>query len=505
MLWLASIRCGLIGSEVDFKRFDIVNSQSPASCRPCLAQIKAQASDRDFAELFRNQYVLDPHSSVRFPGWSKKTLNGLTLHHGFALRVLEILDKNKVQVGFLLGHALYADSRLVRDCLTIPAASEEAGFWPAVEAQVSELSGRYLAIIVTPGFQRILPDPVSDIPVIYNPETSRVGSSLGLVLTRPIRFNPLFKPRNVLTGKQTLSFGQTLDNEVFRCLPNHFLDLSDFSSHRFWPREDTVLTVTPRRVRRNMVEITERLSAHMASWISEFKCAMPVTGGQDSRALLACAHGHLDGVTQFFAHRFNNNTRRDAITGQHIMAELGYPFEHYFLREPSARQKADMRLKMGWSGYRGELGALHALERYPEDHIILRGNVMELIRANQYRGDRLDGDVHLAHGIRRTGVPEGDVHREIEKWEDLYMSWYETLPDAAQARPYDFGFIEHLLPNTQSSYFTAMHRGPFLNPFNDRRLIQLTISIPPETRFRQNLYEEIILRRAPDLMKIPFN
>ncbi|WP_294621232.1 hypothetical protein [uncultured Roseovarius sp.] len=482
-----------------------MNSQSPSYSIPCLAQIKAQASDRDFAELFRNQYVLDPHSNVRFPGWSSKSLNGWTLHHGFALRVLEILDKNKTQVGFLLGHALYADSGLVRDCLTITSGIEDAGFWPSVEAQISELSGRYLAIIVTPRFQRILPDPVSDIPVIYNPEMSRVGSSLGLVLTRPIRRNPLFDPRNVLTGKQTLSFGQTLDNEVFRCLPNHFLDLSDFSSHRFWPREDTVLTVAPRRVRRNIVEITERLSAHMASWISEFKCAMPVTGGKDSRALLACSQEHLGEITQFFAHRFNNNTRRDAITGQQIMAELGYPFEHYFRRDASLRQRADMRLKMGWSGYRGELGALHALESYPEDYIILRGNIMELIRANQYRGDRLHGEVHIAHGIRRTGAPEGEVHREIGKWQDLYMAWYDTLPSAAQARPYDFGFIEHLLPNTQASYFTAMHRGPFINPFNDRRLIQLAISIPPDIRYRKNLYEEIILRRAPDLMNIPFN
>jgi hypothetical protein len=483
-----------------------VSSDSAQSTPQCLAQIKAQASDRDFAELFRNQYVLDPNPNAHFPGWSRKSLNGWTLHHGFALRVLEVLDQDKVHVGFLLGHALYSDSRLVRDCLTISGRFNEPEFRAKVVAQVSELSGRYLAIILAPKVQLILPDPVSDIPALYNPATRRVGSSLGLVLTRAIRWNPLFSPKMVLTGGQTLSFGQTLDKEVFRCYPNHLLDLTDFSSRRFWPTEETTLEIGQRKLNRNLNEITDRLSAHLASWITEFKCALPVTGGLDSRALLACAHGHLDEISQFFAHRFNNNTRRDAKTAHDLITGLGYPFEQYFLEKPTLRQRADMRLKMGWSGYRGELGALHALERYPEDTLILRGNIIELIRANQYRSDRLqDRQVHLVHGIRRAGVAAGSAKKEAPKWRGLYMDWYNSLPSAAHVRTYDFGFIELLLPNTQSSYFTGMHRGPFINPFNDRRLIELAIQISPKTRFTTNLYEDIITRRAPELMKIPFN
>lgn len=483
-----------------------MSTHTTSSTPRSLAQIKALSSDRDFAELFRNQYLLDPNPNAEFPGWSRKTLNGWTLHHGFALRVLEVLDNDQRQVGFLLGHALYSDSRVVRDCLKISARAEERDFWTAVEAQVSELSGRYLAIILTPLIQRILTDPVSDIPAIYDPATGRVGSSLGLVLTRPIQWNSLFSPRKVLNGEQTLGFGHTLDEAAFRCYPNHFLDLSDFSCHRIWPKEETVLEVGPRKVDLTLDEITNRLSAHLASWINEFKCAMPVTGGRDSRTLLACSYDHLGNVSQFMAHRFNNNTRRDAKTGHEIISGLGYPFVQYFLERASVRQKADMRPKMGWSGYRGELGALNVLERYPEDMIILRGNIMELIRANQYRSNRLrDRHVHLVHGIRRTGVSTTSAREDALKWKDTYMTWYGTLPPSAQARAYDFGFIEHLLPNTQSSYFTAMHRGPFINPFNDRRLIELAISIPPKIRYTQNLYVDIITRRAADLIKVPFN
>lgn len=473
---------------------------------PSLAQRRAQASPRGFSELFRNQYVLDENPNAEFPGWSRKTLNGWTLYHGFGLRVLEILDAGQTPVGYLLGHALHADSQLVRDCLMLPMRYDMPSFWEQTQTLITGLSGRYLAIVLTPLAQRIYTDPVSDIPVIYDAETRRVGSSLGLVLTRDIRPNPRFPAKQVLTGQQILSFGHTLDDTARRAYPNHVFDLSDFSQHRYWPTEDTVLNVGPRQLRAVFDEMADRLSAHLATWLTEFKCALPITGGRDSRTLLACAKGHWDDVAMFIAHRFNNNTRKDAKSGQRIMDDLDYPFHHFFRQRNTTRDLSDMRLKMGWSGTRGELGALASIEQYPRDMLILRGNIMELIRANQYRADRLhDRTVNLRHALRRAGVELSPTKVKMARWHDTYMSWHNSLPPAAQDRIFDFNFIELRLPNTQSSYMTGMHRGPFINPFNDRRLIELAISISPIRRSNENYYLELIARRAPELLEYPFN
>jgi hypothetical protein len=479
-------------------------TQSPVPT--CLAQRRAQASPRGFSELFRNQYVLDENPNAKFPGWSRKTLNGWTLYHGFGLRVLEILDAAQTPVGYLLGYALHADSQLVRDYLRLPARYDAPNFWDQTQALIAGLSGRYLAIVLTPLAQRIYTDPVSDIPVIYDRKSRRVGSSLGLVLTRDMRPNPLFPAKRVLSGKQILSFGHTLDGTARRAYPNHVFDLSDFSQRRYWPTEDTVLNVGPRQLEGVFDEMADRLSAHLATWLTEFKCALPITGGRDSRALLACAKGHWDDVAMFMAHRFNNNTRKDAKSGQQIMDDLGYPFHHFFYQKNTLRDLSDMRLKMGWSGTRGELGALAAMEQYPRDLLILRGNIMELIRANQYRSDRMnDRQINLRHALRRSGAELTPTKANMERWHDIYMGWHNSLPPNAQDRIYDFNFVELRLPNTQSSYMTAMHGGPFINPFNDRRLIELAISISPIRRYSENYYLELITRRAPELLGYPFN
>ena len=470
-----------------------------------LAEQKCNQRGRDFGLLFRNQYILSRSSKREQPSWPKKSLNGWTLHHGTGLHILEILDTQAHCTGFLLGHALAENSTLIRDALCVPAHRSDPDFPAKFENLIADLSGKYVAICLTKNTKRIYGDPVSDIPTLFESKTRRVASSIGLVLKRKIRPNPLFPVKNVISGIQTLSFGQTVDVSVNRVLPNHYLDLDQFELNRFWPSEIDQLTASSENSSEIIDEITARLTAHLKTWSSEFNCILPITGGRDTRTLLACASDFLHNVREFSGYRFNNTTKRDAKTGNMILASLGLPYKQYFKTLPSTNQIRDMRLKMGWSGYRGELGAIGCIERYPMDHVILRGNIMEILRANQYRRDKIGVPLHIVHAIRRTGAAPLAIRKKILEWEGPYYAWLEKLPQNAHQRVYDFGFLELLLPNSQGTYITAMHRTPFINPFNDRKLIHLALSLPPEIRIENKIYDEIIRRRNPKLLEIPFN
>ena len=48
----------------------------PIGRPPCLAERKCQQRGRDFADLFRNQYVLSRDANRAYPGWTTKVLNG---------------------------------------------------------------------------------------------------------------------------------------------------------------------------------------------------------------------------------------------------------------------------------------------------------------------------------------------------------------------------------------------------------------------------------------------
>lgn len=470
-----------------------------------LAEEKCRQRGRRFSTLFRNQFLLTDMPTALPSGWAQQSFGRWKLMYGTALPVTHIVDEQDQLIGFLLGYALDENSRPIRQRFNLETSHPSSEFWAIVEERISTLSGRYVAAILTSRGQRLFPDPVSDIPILYDKNTRRIGSSLGLVLRRSLVENPNFGLRSILTGAQTLGFGHSSDRYVKKLIPNHFLDLKTFAQDRFWPKPEHRFVAEADEAPAIIAEIATRLRSHTTAWVSEFDCVLPVTGGRDSRILLASAETVLPQIKQFCGHRFHNASKRDAKNGKQIVASLGFDYVNHYRVNVSLGMMRDMRLKMGWSGAREELQASASIENYPEDHLILRGNILELLRANQYRADKLERPMSLLHAIRRTRVSPVSDRTHIMQWQDIYEGWFATLPANAARVPYDFGFIEMLLPNSQGPYFTAFHRTPFLNPFNDRRLIELAIRIPAKIRFSGDAVLEIINTLKPELLKFPFS
>ncbi|MCR9111021.1 hypothetical protein [uncultured Marivita sp.] len=474
----------------------------------CLAEQKCRQRGREFSELFRNQYVLNRSPTRVYPGWHKKVLYGWTLHHGMALPVVPIRDANSEPVGFLLGYALKSNSLVVQDTLRLDCRLTDFNFVSQAEATFTDLAGRYVVIFLTPRSKRIYADPVCDIPVLYDSTTKQVGSSLALVLDREVQPNPDFPPRLVLEGNRTLGLQNTLDATVKRAVSNHFLDLDSFRLHRHWPSEDAIFDPTPRNtnrfMNRGLEELATRLGNHVTALSKAYPSIMPVTGGRDSRMLLGCSPDALENIKEFCGHRFHNQSRRDIIHGRHVVRSTGYGYTQYFKEPATCTQIKDMRLKMGWSGTRGELAALAMIERYPRDHMVLRGNIMELLRANQWRYTVINKPINHMMALRRLKVTRQAPRSAAKKFGNAYFNWWQTLPENAQSRAYDFAFVEQYLPNIQGPYITAMHRTPFINPFNDRRLIEIAISMPTKLRKDGEVVKRLLQRTAPHLLKIPF-
>ena len=221
--------------------------------------------------------------------------------------------------------------------------------------------------------------------------------------------------------------------------------------------------------------------------------------------LLACVMPNLDKLAEVFTYRFHNPSRIDSTVAQELADSLGFPLKKYFKKPNSLTSLKDMRLKMGWSGYRGELLALAMIEELPQDYIFLRGNIMELLRANQWRPYVIDPPLNIRHGIRRIGVGANGKRENVRDWVPEYQAWFDALPTNAKDRCYDFGFVEFLLPNTQGAYFNAFHRNPFVNPFNDRRIIELSMRFPVADRLNRSILDLFLERTNKDLLEYRFH
>lgn len=137
----------------------------------------------------------------------------------------------------------------------------------------------------------------------------------------------------------------------------------------------------------------------------------------------------------------------------------------------------------------------------PPGDVLIRGNVMELMRANQWKAGDFD-NVSVEHGLRKLVVAPEINETVIREWGPDYTAWMDTLPTNAGSRVYDFAFCELLLPNTMGGWLVTQGTHFAMNAFNDRAIIANVISLPPRLRRRNRLNREIIRLACPALAQV---
>lgn len=472
---------------------------------PCLAERRCDRYGIGFAEHFRYHYVLSGEAFRSYPGWHRHTIGRTTLHVGDALPVAEVTDIDGTPVGWILGIATHPDHGVITS-LRIEAKALSASFVADFEAAVTDFAGRYVAVLTTRHLRRVYGDPTGDLPVIFDPDTGRVGSSLGVVLDRSVSMAAGPGAKRILRHRRHVAFGRTIDDRARYCLPNHYLDLDSCETVRFWPAEDLPFDVLRAETDAVTDQIIERLRFNIDVLSSNFDAIMPLTGGRDSRIMLACILPDASSVTAFVCHRFNGMSRRDAKTAKAIADHLSLPFQQFYKKERTTADSRDLRLRMGWSGARGEAQAIASMNDYPADHLVLRGQIMEVLRGTQWQDGAFRKSTGAAHLLSKAGVLEPDATPETRAAALTEMeSWLADLPERARYRAPDLAWIEFKLSHYQGGYFMGFHRSFFINPFNDRHLIYRGIALRPSLRKGGHIVRDILRRTAPELLEFPFN
>jgi asparagine synthetase B (glutamine-hydrolysing) len=111
---------------------------------------------------------------------------------------------------------------------------------------------------------------------------------------------------------------------VRRQFANHYLDLTTFQQVRHWPKEDTDLTTRddPADISEIMDKITARLSTVFCEILRKKTCIVPLSGGRDSRCLVACGMPEIHRASTLFAWRFHRMSKWDTEIGSEIAESL---------------------------------------------------------------------------------------------------------------------------------------------------------------------------------------
>ena len=486
---------------------------------------RSEETGQPFEQVFSQQWVLSESNPGPLPGFSMAHLGKWGLWYGPSLDVAVAKDEERSIDVAVLGHAVDSEGRFVTDTVVADLLSG-ASSAEALAASLTMLGGRYAFFIMAPGFERLYLDPSSCLGAVYDETARRAAASLFMAIDRDVERGGGFPFDDIAaTGAGgRYAFGLTPDLHVRRLLANHYLDLETFSSRRHWPPPDMDLTcpMTVEAVEERIDTVIRRHHAILNALTTAIRPAMlPVSGGDDSRVLLALSAGMLDAYDLLFVHRANDISRRDVAIACELAALMGIDLRVFDVvedtdlkRRPRFIKRMNIRRRLAIGLLEGgpdeKRREIEVRSAVPRGGMILRGNVTDVSKAVLWRPVGIaeflrTGGRHHDPGIGVRLLMLGSPEAERDPWcLAAYEDWMVTLPETARRRALDFASIEHFRTHGQGAFFYSTNRNFYQTPSADRTILEALISLPPHLRDAFYINDRIIERCAPELTGVRF-
>lgn len=428
----------------------------------------------------------------------------LRMTNGLHLSAHPGLDATLVQRGRIellsLGQLLDPREPHHDDRQVLEALIESAASFDELEARLARLGGRWLLFATIDGQSRLYPDATGTRSAFFGLSSRGdlwMASQPGL-LEEPLATTC---DRNLrIALRAAVNAGcwpcdRTPYPGVRQLLPNHYLDLSSGRVVRFWPIRVPVV----RSVDDAAASIATLLHGTIAATIQRGPTALPLTGGYDSRTLLAAAKSLRSSLTCFSTAHLSVPDF-DIRIPRRLGKRLGVPVAVLTVAGVPDGFASAVRAnvaEMWWD--EGE----HAIHTYGslQNRFVLSGLTSEVARCWYYN----DG-VHPA-----TLDPE-DIARRARFGShplavDAFRDWLAGVPRDCGITVLDLLFWEHRAGNWASMLFTAMDTcvEPVL-PFNSRELLEISLGVGVEHRRRPyGLHRRICAITTPEVLEFPFN
>lgn len=466
-----------------------------------------QTAGLDFSEIFKWQYLASENPDLDLP-MDAHAFGSWSVYVGKGLAVTRLTDMSGTDIGLLLGVGV-DDTGMVSGTHRVAADAGSETFFEQIERWLHPLAGRYTLFVANAQAARVYCDAIGMNGCVYNAKTRAVASSVLLCLDRPVKPHPRYEEDHIEKGGKYSLF-HTSDPEVTRCNPSCYLDLAGFEETRFWPG-DQAFSSAPTDLPGIYDNLQKRTSFIIGSICDHAKVALPISGGQDSRLLMALAGPSLHGVDYFFTHILNYASRIDAT----IASELARRFQiqHHVIDRRKVRPPKDMietaiegfRIGCGFSALPPREIQLGLMQQMPADHLVMRGHVTDILRAVLI--DRLGRKAreNFRWQVKRLLIVPSRSFNESLYRDFLpdYQSWADTLPAKSRVHLIDLMFMEIYYSSTVGCTFPAISHGFFMSPFNSRALAEQCMRIPEAYRRRSAAVFDCIHRFTPSLAEVP--
>lgn len=441
------------------------------------------------------QYILSK-SNVNCPDeWKINKNKSWTLASHPSLPVTNIVNKDNVDIGWMLGFFVSAEGEYLPDKIIFSFSEKITE--EHIENNLYKFGGRFVCIIISDYVERVYLDPSGSFSTVFSISRQEVASTSGF-LSDDLDYD-LLKMLAMPNSGLYYPFGFTAHRNINRLLPNYFLNLKNFETVRHWPLPGQIKNLEIEDV---VPLIAKIISQNIEGVIKKNKVCIPLTGGRDSRMLLACAkdfYSEIEFIT-VRSHQENSDT--------HIVNILKSKFNlnhRYIYRKKANISQLDEWLKIVGHAVSGFAWKDHqTYSDFDYSRVLMPGICGEVGRGFFYKKfDRESDQVEAKNLLRRMKIPAckvflPKVDRYISELKTLGLNFFQIL---------DFCYNEQRLGSWAGPSETGgdMFSVGKLWPMCHRQIISSFLNMPTNVKCTNRLPEKIIEHAWPELIKIPFN
>lgn len=494
-------------------------------------QIRFIVESNDYAKrkLFYKGFVLTNDQSVDsndypfYGKWIKTILHNdiyVLSHPDLKIQVVRSYDG---VCACLIGHAynpisgVYTEENILKSILSTQSDDD-------LFDCINELTGVYCLALVSRENCRILNDPVGLQTVFYSSCNSHfyisshsnlLGDLLGLQVSSYVA--RLKKASTFHYFGNQLPGNITQFSEVFRLNPNHFLTCSEqcFQKRFYYPK---CLQLTQDEICDYLIELMKSTMNIIAQkWE---KPAISLTGGCDSKTTLACAKDVWDKF-EYFSYNSQKNEVPDMEAADAICKALSLQLIKYHIpySDDAFKDIEPIRAILLWNG--GDIRFNNAndvrkrifLDNVCDFDIEVKSWVSEIGRSRYTK--HYDGRINFGKKPNpRTCTTFYKflffdrilVNQTDHVFKDYLKQYFESDPNNPIPWQDQFYWEWHW-PSRDGITLTCEHlfSNDITVPYNNRKILELLLSMPEKDRISDKIYYEIRQRMEPRIDKAYFN
>lgn len=476
-------------------------------------QIKNMESINFERLLFRRQFLLGTERYTPNHHWSC-----IRLPRGLYLSIhkdLSFTTTSQKEVTItLVGHAIDPHHPKLTNSDVLQSLIAHSSELKSLIDATYPLVGRWMLILQNDHGTYLFTDPCGLRQIYYHsngeqvwcasqPEIIRENRTV--ILNKDIDMMTFLMDQNHARQESAWIGSETIYENCFHLMPNHYLDMDHFEQVRFYTSN-----YTPCEDTQEIVELSSKiLQGTMKALVARHDVTLALTAGWDSRVLLAASKQVCEHI-EYYVYRQENMTKNhpDIYIPTRIRRKLGLKFvvktpdkeiPGWFVSILSRNVTCARILPKTRNIY-------HKL-RTGENRININGNGSEICRnffdkyCKQDIGDISSTD--LASKMFGNKIQSKYVTHEL----DLWKSSFDHQP-IVNWNILDYLYWEQKMGNWGSQFPAEQDIATDeISPFNCRQLIECLLSSPRNLRSAPDfiLYKEIIMNMWPEVMQFPVN